>query len=67
MFLPDEETMKYVRSLTKDPSDQNIQTVITEIRGLLPDDDSVDSQVELIAMAVEPVHKGITERLRKGL
>ena len=30
-----------------------------EVRGQLPDDGSVEAEIELIAMAVDPVHPGI--------
>lgn len=64
MFLPDNETMKYVSLLTKDPSDENIKATIADLRSLLPDDGSVDAEIELIAGAVEPIHHGIANRLR---
>lgn len=67
MFLPDDLTMKYVESLTKDPSPINIKVVAIAVSKKLPDQESVAAELELIAMAVEPVHPGITERLRAAL
>ena len=67
MFLPDNETMKYVRLLTREPSDENIKATIKDLRSLLLDDGSVDSEIELIAGAVEPTHHGITNRLRNKI
>ena len=64
MSLPDNETMKYVSLLTKDPSDENIEVTIGDLKSLLPNDGSVDAEIELIAQAVEPIHHGITNRLR---
>ena len=66
MFLDDDKTMGYVRRLTKDPSDETIKTVISVIQKLLPDEFSVDAELELIIMAAEPVHPGIRDRLTMG-
>lgn len=66
-FLPDDETMKYVMSLTINPSDANISRTVNDIMKLLPNDGSVDAEIELITMAVDPVHPGIKERLHKAL
>ena len=67
MFLSDEETMKYVTVLTDNPSSDNIKSTIDHVRKLLPDDGSVDAEIELIVNAVEPVHAGIKERLHSIL
>ncbi len=64
MFLPGDQTMAFVTSLTKGPSAEKIKAVIQELRSLLPDKASVSAQLELIAVAVEPVQPGITDRLR---
>ena len=66
-FLEDSDTMKYVMGLSADPSDKNIWNTVDQIRKLLPNDGSVDAEIELIAMAVDPVHPGIKERLRDAL
>ena len=65
MFLPDNKTTELVTLITTDPSDKNIKTVVEAVRNSLPDEMSVAAQIELIGMAVEPVHPGITERLRE--
>lgn len=49
-FLEDSDTMKYVMGLSADPSDKNIWDTVDQIRKLLPNDGSVDAEIELIAM-----------------
>jgi len=61
-----EETMIYIMRLTDKTSEDTIREVVTEIRGKLSDFEA-QATIELIAMAVEPVHPGITERLRRRL
>ena len=51
--------------LTNDPSDETIREVIKTVKSLLPDDGSVDAEINLIASAVDPVHPGIKDRLDK--
>ena len=50
-------------SLTTGPVDINVKTVVIAVSELLPDEDSVASELSLIGMAVKPIHPGITERL----
>lgn len=67
MFLHDKAKIEYMESLTKNPSEENIKAIVDEISMLLPDDGSIDAEIELIAMGVEPVHPGITEKLRNSV
>lgn len=58
--------------LTLDPSDQNINSTIEFLLNLMDEDGEKISpelfaaMIELIGMATEPVHEGITERLRRA-
>ena len=62
--MPPEDLMKYIDALTRDPSEGNILNVKSELSQFIDDPLELGSSIDLIAMAVEPVHPGITDRLR---
>ena len=59
-----EQILIYVTALTDDPSDQTIAWVNDDPSEKIDDPVRKAAILEIIAMAVEPVHPEITKRLR---
>ena len=64
-IFDDEINAKCCEMLTRDPSSENIKRVQAILKERFDDTFSIEASIELIAMAVEPVHPGITRRLRR--
>ena len=62
--MNEDEIMKLVTLLTNDPSDENISKVVDEVQKSVKDIAEAAAIIEIIGMAVEPIHEGITGRLR---
>jgi len=58
MFLSDGDTTRLVSLITKDPSDEDIKSVIKTTQKALPDEMSVAAEIELIAKRCRPGSSG---------